>query len=742
MNILTFIKKSIAGELTPEQQVIFLKEHKDVTAKDLASVVRFLHKQILQKPKLNGAIDICGTGGSGLERINTSTIATFILADLGVKVAKHGNKAASGRFGSFDLLESLGIKFSDNIEEIEKEYKSENKTFMFAPFFHPVMKNFMETRRLIGKPTFFNILGPLLNPASPKRQIIGTAFKDKMEVIAQTCKLLGKEKVYVLCGEDGLDEVTLTGKTFVTELSNGKIKSYTISPKDFGIKSSTFKEISGGNTKFNTEMARRILEGKCNTRHRDLVLINCALALELVGKVKTLREGFCMASNKINMPSILKEIVKNKMKEVEKRKMKIGKLKLSERDFAGALKGDSLALIAEVKRTSPSQKVENKNIFSPVKIAQKYERYGASAISVLCDKKFFGGDLKYMKKVAENTLKTPILCKDFIIDEYQIFEARKYGADAILLIAAILSEEEIVRFIKTAKSLNMDALCEIHTIQELNKVLECGAEIIGINNRDLHSFKIDLETTKSIAKLIPKGKIIVSESGISSKEDVEKLRNKVDAILVGTALMKGSDISDFVRRKIKMCGIRNVKDAEFCEKIGVNFVGINFVPTSKRVVNFANAKAICKVLNKTKKVGVFQNQTIEFVNDTAKKLNLDYIQLSGDESVSYVKNCKKPVIKTISIKNKTDIKKAEKYVSNTAYILFDGASPGSGKQININLKNIRYPFLIAGGISLENLENIIKNTNPLGVDLASGIETNGQVDQKKINQLFNKLKSC
>jgi len=734
VNLLTFLQLSIKGKLSPEIQVEFLGSKTDITPKELANVVRFLQKQIPNKPYLKNAIDICGTGGSGLERINTSTISAFILAKLGIPVAKHGNKAASGRFGGFDLLESLGIKFTDNISDIEEKFKKERLAFLFAPFFYPVMKNFAEMRKKIGRPTFFNLLGPLLNPAFPKKQIIGTTFKDKMELIAETCLLLGKEKVYVVCGEDGLDEVTLTGKTQVMELSNGNIKSYTITPENFGIKSAVFHEIKGGNAQFNTRIATDILKGECKTRHKDLVLINTALALKLTDKVRTLKEGYEAASQAINTPDILLKIVEHKRKEIG--------IAPSTRDFAGALGKNGLSLIAEIKRASPSAGTIYKKNFSPSEIARNYENSGADAISVVCDKKFFDGDLKYLKETSKSTSKTPILCKDFIIDASQIYEARKHGADAILLIASILTEKQMEDFITVAKSLNMDALCEVHTLNELSKVLKTSAQIIGINNRNLHTFKVDISTTAKIAKHIPPDKIVVSESGFHSAEDIEKLPENVSAILVGTALMKGTPISEFIGKKLKICGIRSVEDAKFCDKLGVDFIGLNFVPSSKRFISIEKAREIRKAVKKTKIVGVFQNQPLEEINTTAKKLNLDYIQLSGNESVKFVKKCCKPVIKGISIRNENNLKKAGKYLPYAAYILLDGSSPGAGKPINIDLKNVNFPFLLAGGLTPENMKKTIKETNPLGIDIASGAETNGEIDRKKIGLIFNKLKSC
>ncbi len=745
MRIITFLKKSIAGELSPEVQADFLKANLNITPCELASVVRFLQKQMTDTLYLKNAIDVCGTGGSGLPRINTSTISALILSShFGIGVAKHGNRAVSGRFGSFDLLESLGIHFTENVLEIEKKYEKENLALLFAPFFHPVMKHFADVRKKIGKPTFFNLLGPLLNPAFPKRQIIGTTFRDKMYLIAETCRLLGKEKVYVVCGEDGLDEVTLTGRTFVTELSGGRIKSYTITPADFGISRAHFAEIRGRESDFNTQIAKDILEGVCKSRHRDLVLVNVALALKLTDRVETLRDGYEMALQAINTPSMLRKIIKHKKVEIRKRKAKnpIGKVFPSMRDFTTAIKGNGLSLIAEVKKVSPSEGVICKKRFSPVQIAKIYERSGVSAISVVCDKKFFHGDLTHLKNIAANTLYAPLLCKDFVIDEYQIYEARKNGADAILLIATILTEKQIRGFLEIAESLKMAAICEVHSLSELEKVLKTPAKIIGINNRDLHTFKVNIATTVNLSKHIPADKLIISESGFSSKEDVDKVRGRADAILVGTSLMQGMKIGVFLRKKVKICGIRTVKEAKFCERLGIDFIGLNFIPASRRCITQNKALAVCNAVEKVSIVGVFQDQPLSTVNGIVGKLNLDYIQLSGDESVSFVKKCCRPVIKTISIGCKNDLNKANKFIHHAAYIVLDSSTPGSGKQIKVSLRNLNFPFFLAGGISPINVRRIFEKTNPLGIDVASGIETNGKIDFKKIRLLLKQLKSC
>ncbi len=284
MQIVEFLENSVEGRIGVDEQVEFLGKFTPdkVSAEDVKTFVDFMMSKMEGKLKMPGAIDVCGTGGSGLPRINTSTIAAFLLAKQGVGVAKHGNKAASGRFGSFDLLEKMGINFQKTPEELEMDYKENHLAFIFARNFHPSMKFFAEARTKFGKPTIFNLLGPLINPADPKRQIIGTSFKNQMRLIAETCKALGKEKVYVVRGEDGLDEVTLCGKTSVVELNDGEIKEYEIEPADFGIERAKPEEISGGDAEKNIRIAKEILEGRCESRHKDLVGINLALALKLV----------------------------------------------------------------------------------------------------------------------------------------------------------------------------------------------------------------------------------------------------------------------------------------------------------------------------------------------------------------------------------------------------------------------------------------------------------------------------
>jgi len=223
------------------------------------------------------------------------------------------------------------------------------------------------------------------------------------------------------------------------------------------------------------------------------------------------------------------------------------------RDFYGALKEkggpEAIRIIAEIKKASPSKGVIRED-FSPDLIALDYELGGAAAISVLTEEKFFLGSLTFLREVRD-VAGLPVLRKDFLLDEYDILESRAAGADAVLLIAAILEEGRLRRLLELARELGMRALVEVHSEAELDTALRTGAEIIGINNRDLSTFRVDLDTTRRLAPLVPEGKVIVSESGIEGRADILSLKEVgVDAFLIGETLMREKDPAEKLRELI------------------------------------------------------------------------------------------------------------------------------------------------------------------------------------------------
>ena len=253
---------------------------------------------------------------------------------------------------------------------------------------------------------------------------------------------------------------------------------------------------------------------------------------------------------------ILDEIVNNKLKEVARRKEKVPlallKSKLADstptRSFRKAISpSGKINIIAEIKRASPSAGLIIKD-FSLEKLAGIYEKNGASALSILTDQKFFGGDIKDLER-ARKASSLPILAKEFIVDEYQICEARLRGADAILLIARILDREKLKRYLDLASQLDLDCLAEIHTEEEWQKIKDLPLDIVGINNRNLENFKVDLKMSFDLVKKIPSDKIVVSESGISHKKDICRLQKEgIKAFLIGEALLKSSDVGEKLRK--------------------------------------------------------------------------------------------------------------------------------------------------------------------------------------------------
>jgi indole-3-glycerol phosphate synthase len=247
--------------------------------------------------------------------------------------------------------------------------------------------------------------------------------------------------------------------------------------------------------------------------------------------------------------TILDKILATKKREVEQQKesVKLADLldciarRKAPLAFAPALKGDDIKMIAEVKKASPSRGVM-RPYFDPMALAKTYAESGVAAISVLTDAEYFQGSGEHLAAIRE-TVKLPLLRKDFIYDEYQIYESAAYGADAVLLIAAILKPKRLSHLLTLSRSLGLGCLVEIHNENELDPALDSGAEIIGVNNRDLKTFKVDINTTQRILPLIPEDKTVVSESGINNRDDVRRLRRwRVDAVLIGEALVTSKNI--------------------------------------------------------------------------------------------------------------------------------------------------------------------------------------------------------
>jgi indole-3-glycerol phosphate synthase len=265
----------------------------------------------------------------------------------------------------------------------------------------------------------------------------------------------------------------------------------------------------------------------------------------------------------VEMPDILRRILANTRDELAARMAAVPPAEVramaadapEPRELATSLRTDQVAIIAEIKRASPSAGAIRKGSFDPAAIARQYEEAGAAALSVLTDEEFFAGKLRYLT-AARAACSIPVLRKDFIIDEYQLHEARAAGADAALLIVAALEAAQLSDLLELAQSLGMTALVESHDEAELEVALGSGAEVLGVNNRDLRTFEVDLGTTERLAEMVPEGRVLVAESGVHTRDDVERLADAgADAALVGTALMRADDPGEALRR---LAGVRRL----------------------------------------------------------------------------------------------------------------------------------------------------------------------------------------
>lgn len=252
-------------------------------------------------------VDTCGTGGDKTNTFNVSTATAFVVAGGGVVVAKHGNRAVSSKCGSADVLEQFGINMEMPSEKVEDCINKIGIGFLYAPLLHSAMKYAIGPRKQLGIRTIFNILGPLTNPAGANVQILGVYSADLTEILAYVLKNLGSKSAFVVHGLDSIDEISITGKTQISELKKGEIKTYTVKPEDFGLKKAKPKDIAGGNAKENAKIIMEIFEGKKGPK-RDIVLLNAAAVFIAAEKSKNFKEGIALAEKSIDMGKALKKL--------------------------------------------------------------------------------------------------------------------------------------------------------------------------------------------------------------------------------------------------------------------------------------------------------------------------------------------------------------------------------------------------------------------------------------------------
>jgi len=442
--------------------------------------------------------------------------------------------------------------------------------------------------------------------------------------------------------------------------------------------------------------------------------------------------------------------------------------------FEVALRQQDFNFICEVKKASPSKGIIAEH-FPYLEIAKEYEVAGAAAISVLTEPDFFKGDKKYLQEIA-STVKIPVLRKDFIIDEYQIYQAKVWGASAILLICACLDVPTLTKFRELADSLGLASLVEAHDEHEVQMAIDCGARIIGVNNRNLKDFTVDVQNSVRLRNLVQDDVIFVSESGLETPEDIQVLRdNNIGVALMGETFMRSPNKVEklaylygptYYTPKIKMCGISKVETILAIVDAKPDYMGLVFAP-SKRQVTVDQAKTLVEELHKQyanrynrdaeqysnqtlihqefiKTVGIFVNETLDNLVTIATEVNLDAVQLHGDEDEAFIQSLKErtnvEVWKAVQIRSAAD---AEAWIDSSAdMLLFDAYHKdergGTGEVFDwSSLDEFERPFMLAGGIDSTNVARAIRTVRPYGIDISSGIETEGVKDDEKIKSFTN-----
>lgn len=422
-------------------------------------------------------------------------------------------------------------------------------------------------------------------------------------------------------------------------------------------------------------------------------------------------------------------------------------------------------LIAEVKRASPSKGMLAPHI-DPVALARTYEANGAAAISVLTEPDFFLGSPAYLTAIKQ-AVNIPVLRKDFIVDEYQVHEARAWGADAILLICAILDDNQLYHLLQTAHELGMRCLVETHSQEEAQRAVAAGAMIIGVNSRDLVTFEMNPYLIRDIRRQIPPDRVVIAESGIHTTADTRRLaRYDVQAMLVGESLVVSDDVPAQMHMllagarqstQVKICGLSRPEDINAAVAAGADMLGFIFHEPSHRYVKPEQVQTLLAASERYQHppkgqarpdlVGVFVNKDADFINDVAEQAGLHFVQLHGTETPEFCQQIKKPVIKALHLRESADLIRLRDYQDVAWRLLLDTPTPewgGTGVTHDWELARSAAQMqriILAGGLTVENVAQAITSVQPWGVDVSSGVETQKQKDPARIRAFIEQVRT-
>lgn len=454
--------------------------------------------------------------------------------------------------------------------------------------------------------------------------------------------------------------------------------------------------------------------------------------------------------------SVLGDILRRKRADVAARKEALPlssfarELTRADRDLGAALGRPRTGLILECKAASPSGGVLRQS-YDPAAIARSYAPF-ADAISVVTDEPFFGGRPEHLAAVRQ-AAPCPVLCKDFVVEPYQVFEARRHGADGILLMLSVLTDAEWTTCAEACRELGMTPLTEVHSGAELRRALALGAPVIGINNRNLANLEVDLKVTETLAPGVGPDRLVVCESGIRDHQDILRLGPLVDAFLVGTALMKAADLDAATRGlafgPVKICGLTRPEDARVAHGAGATWGGMIFAEASPRWISFETAQRLREAAP-LGWVGVWVNAPPDQVARAADRLGLAAVQLHGEEDEAYVALLRQrlppgcEVWKAQRVSDSSEIlprAEVDRILVDTWHPAAQGGTGQAFDWTGLASHPDKARLVLAGGISLEN----VACADALGcgaLDVNSGAEagTPGRKDQARLTALFQGLR--
>jgi anthranilate phosphoribosyltransferase len=747
-------------------------------------------------------VDIVGTGGDGSGSLNLSTGSALLAAASGLAVVKHGNRSVSSRCGSADVLEALGLGLPLDEEAAGECLRQTGFTFLFAPHYHPAMKALVPIRKALGVRTVFNILGPLTNPAEPPFMVVGAFSPEVAALMAEALSGLPIERAFVVHGEPGWDEATPCGPFLLLDVRPGSVTREVRDPAHFGVPRCAPADLAGGDAAENAAALREALSGAPGP-HGDALTLGAGLALEVAGVAGTLEEGIAAARSAIDSGAAaalldrlagfgsgargkgapLSDLLSRMAASSARRTAAARGLEplevMRERALAsrvppGIELSGGFDLIAEIKRRAPSAgSLREAGAGDVALLAAGYSRAGAAAISVLTEPSEFGGSLADLTVAAESAGDVPVMRKDFLVDEYQVYEARAAGAGGVLLILRILDTATLGSCIRAAAECGMFVLLEAFDEADLQRAgpaaelcRRAGAPVlVGLNSRDLATLEVDFGRFARLGDRFPPGVPRVAESGVAGPEQAREVAALgYDAALVGTALMKAGDPESAVRRLlaagssavvphsslwVKICGLSTPDSVRAVSEAGADAAGFVFAESPRRVSPERAAELASELPRDVARVAVFLHASGREIAEVLSVFPADIVQCESSEEARRAAGAAGALfLPVLHDGPDLDAQAAAVHPTDAGPAAILEAAGIGGRGVRPSWERAgeiarRVPLVLAGGLSPGNVADAIASVRPFGVDVSSGVEeATGRKDPVRIAAFVEAARSA